>query len=195
MLDEAGYPRGADGYRFKIKINVFDRFEPTHGEVLMGYFDAIGIETTDLRILTSAEIGPLVGNPDTHEWALSAGYYGYYASPSLFTWLWGLYNQAPPGVANHWGSMANVKDSRMDALYVATRDTTDMEEFKSLWRQADEIMVREHWGLVKSRSPMFYVSQPWVQGFFGESMMGKGERNTHLARIWIDQELKKAMGN
>ena len=56
-------------------------------------------------------------------------------------------------------------------------------------------MVREHWGLVKSRSPMFYVSQPWVQGFFGESMMGKGERNTHLARIWIDQELKKAMGN
>ena len=195
LLDAAGYPRGADGYRFKIKINVFNRFEPTHGEVLMGYFDAIGIETTDLDILTPAEMGPLVGNPDTHEWALSAGYYGYYASSGLFFWLWGLYNQAPPGVANHWGSTANAKDSRMDALYVAARDTTDLEEFKSLWKQADEIMVREHWGLVKSRSPMFYVSQPWVQGFFGESMMGKGERNTHLARIWIDSEMKKEMGH
>ena len=193
LLDEAGYPRGADGYRFKIKINVFDRFEPTYGEVLMGYFDAIGIETTDLRILTGAEIGPLVSNPDTHEWALSAMYYGYFAGSSFFPYTFNIVTQNP--TLNSWGSLANAKDPRMDALYVAAKETTDIEEFKSLWRQADEITVREHWGLVKPNSPMFFVSQPWVQGYFGEATMGQGERNTHLARIWIDSELKKAMGH
>ncbi len=82
----------------------------------------------------------------------------------------------------------------MEALYVAGQDTADIEELKSIWRQADEITVREHWGLVKSNSPKFHVSQPWVQGYFGEAMLGAQERNTHLARIWIDSELKEAMG-
>ena len=84
LLDEAGYPRGADGIRFKIKLNSFERFEPTHPELLMGYFDAIGVATTDLDILKSAEVAPLVLNPDTHEWALSASYYGYFAGSSFF---------------------------------------------------------------------------------------------------------------
>ncbi len=82
----------------------------------------------------------------------------------------------------------------MDALYNAAQKTTDIEELKSIMRQVDEITVREHWGLNKSNSPTFAVSQPWVQGYFGEAGMGWGERNTHLARIWIDSELKNAMG-
>ena len=82
----------------------------------------------------------------------------------------------------------------MDALYLASQETTDLEEYKSLMRQADEIVIREHWGISKSTVPKFGVSQPWVQGYFGESGMGWGERMTHLARIWIDSELKEAMG-
>ena len=82
----------------------------------------------------------------------------------------------------------------MDALYLASEETLDIEEFKSLYRQADEITVREHWGLVKSISPRVAVSQPWVQGYFGESSMGWAERNAFMARLWIDSELKKAMG-
>ena len=194
LLDAAGYPRGADGYRFKIKINVFDRFEPTYGEVVMGYLDAIGIEVTDLDILTSAETGPLVAKPDTHEWALSASYYGYFAGSQFFPWVFNV--MATTNLTlNPGGSATNAKDPRMDALYVAARDTTDIEELKSIWRQADEITVREHWGICKPNSPMFFVSQPWIQGYFGEAQMGQGERNTHLARIWIDSELKEAMGN
>ena len=47
--------------------------------------------------------------------------------------------------------------------------------------------------LVKSNAPKFHVSQPWVEGYFGEAGMGRGERNTFLARLWIDSELKQAM--
>ena len=62
----------------------------------------------------------------------------------------------------------------MDALYVRARDATDVEELKSIWRQADEMTIREHWGLVKSNSPTFHVNQPWVQGYFWRSTNGTG---------------------
>ena len=189
LLDEAGYPRGADGYRFKIKLLLFDRFEPTHPELLMGYFDAIGIES-ELEVVTGAEAGALA-KPDTHEYGLVASYYGYFAGSSFFPWLFNHVTQN--STLNPNGSASKAQDPRMDALYVAARDTADIEEFMSSFRQADEITVREHWGLVKSNAPMFFVSQPWVKGYFGEAQMGQGERNTHLARIWIDQEMKEAM--
>ena len=81
----------------------------------------------------------------------------------------------------------------MDALYLASQETTDLEEYKSLLRQADEIVIREHWGISKSTVPKFGVSQPWVQGYFGEGDMAIGERNTFQARLWIDSELKQVM--
>jgi hypothetical protein len=88
-----------------------------------------------------------------------------------------------------------MNDPRMDALYLAAKETTEIEEFKRIQRQADELCVRVHCGLVKSNTPNHFVNQPWVQGYFGEAGMGWGERMTHLARIWIDQELKKAKGH
>ena len=75
LLDEAGYPRGADGYRFKIKLGQFNRWEATYPEVVAGYLDAIGIET-EFTILTQAENGAAMA-ADTHEWHLLAGYYGW----------------------------------------------------------------------------------------------------------------------
>ena len=81
----------------------------------------------------------------------------------------------------------------MDALYNASLETLDIEEAKTISRQADEIFVRDHWGLNKSNVPRFFVSQPWVQGYFGEGDMAIGERNTFQARLWIDSELKQVM--
>ena len=154
----------------------------------MGYFEAIGVES-ELVMQSPAEYNAANSNSvDTHEWHLPSGAYGVAGHAS---WL-------PLTTLTHnFGtySINKAKDPRMDALYLAHIETTDMEELKSIYRQADEITVREHWGLVKSISPRFSVSQPWVQGYFGEAGMGWGERNTHLARIWIDQELKEAMGN
>ncbi|MDE0026590.1 MAG: hypothetical protein OXP69_19445 [Spirochaetaceae bacterium] len=82
LPDEAGYPRGDDGYRFKVKLLLFDRFEPTHPELLMGYFDAIGI-ASELDVVTGAEAGALA-KQDTHDYGLVASYYGYFAGSSFF---------------------------------------------------------------------------------------------------------------
>ena len=183
LLDAAGYPRGDDGYRFKVEIAQFNRYEPTYPELVMGYLDAIGVDS-ELFIQTSAESGALL-NADTHEYEFVASYYGWFGSSGTnLTWI----SQNFDGRSHN-----KAKDPRIDALHLAAIDSTDLEEFKSIIRQADEITVREHLALVKSSSPWFSVSQPWVQGYFGEAGMGNGERNTHLARLWIDSELKQTM--
>ena len=42
-------------------------------------------------------------------------------------------------------------------------------------------------------NPSFEAFQPWVKGYNGE-MSGFGNPNYVSARLWIDSELKKAMG-
>ena len=182
LLDAAGYTRGADGYRFKVKIAHYDRYDPTYTELLMGYFEAIGVKS-EMVVQTTAEQTAL-GRADTHEWHIYNMSYGVLA-PSNY-----IYRITRFGDFDN----AKAKDPRMDALVAAMQTATTVEEWKSYHRQADEITVREHWGLVKSNSPKFSATQPWVEGFFGELGMGWGGRNTLFARLWIDSELKKAMG-
>ena len=182
LLDAAGHPRGADGYRFTVKLAHFDRYDPTYAEIVIGYFDAIGVKG-ELEILTDAEVRPL-NAADTHEFHLMNNAYGT-LSPSLYVHR-----------ITRFGNddYAKAKDPRMDALVAAMQTPTTLEEWQSYYRQADEIAIREHWGLIKSNAPKFSLSQPWVEGYFGEFGMGWGERNTFMARLWIDSELKESMG-
>ena len=189
MLDAAGYKRGADGYRFKLKLAHFDRWDETYAEVIMGYFEAIGVES-ELRVMPVAEFGTLSKPETQHDYALVTGYYGWWGSPGFLG-----YTLSTVSSADGSNSTVNQKDPRLDKLFLAAQKTTDLEELKSIFRQYDEICIREHCALNKSVSPLFFVSQPWIQGYFGEAGMGWGERNTVQARIWVDQELKAAKGN
>ena len=188
LLDAAGYPRGADGYRFIIKLGHFDRWDATYPELVIGYLDAIGVKG-ELEVFGTAEIGAAL-NADTLEYGLFTSYYGYFGGPGLIGYTFGAVTKLLGGT-----SANKMNDPRMDELYLAAIETTDIEEFKRIQRQSDEICVREHCGLVKSNIPNHFVNQPWVQGYFGEAGMGWGERMTHLARLWIDSELKEEMGN
>ncbi len=188
LLDAAGYPRGADGYRFIIKLGHFDRWDATYPELVIGYLDAIGVKS-ELEVLGTAEMGAAL-KADTHEYGLFTSYYGYFGGPGLIGYTFGAVTKLLGG-----SSANKANDPRMDALYLAAKETTDIEEFKRIQRESDELCVREHCGLVKSNIPNHFVNQPWVQGYFGEAGMGWGERMTHLARLWIDSELKEEMGN
>ena len=184
LLDEAGYARGTDGYRFKLKLALHDRYDPTYPQIIMGYFDAIGVDSE--LVMQSGPESTARNRADTAEWHLMNG--SYQGDNPI--WQLSVMSQNIDG----W-SFNKAKDPRIDALYRAARESIDIEEVKSILRQADEIGVREHWGLNKSSSPVFSVNQPWVKGYNGEWNMGRGERNTFMARIWIDSELKKAMGH
>jgi ABC-type transport system substrate-binding protein len=185
LLDAAGYKRGADGYRFKIMLGHYDRWDTSYSELVGGYLDAIGVDS-ELDVQTYPEHAAeqsLV----TSRFAAITTNHGY-ASGTLLP----LRRQIQK--VEGW-SYTKVNDPRLLALYEGGKDSLDIEEIKSISRQTDEIFVREHFGLAKTRTPQFSVSQPWVIGYSGEWNMGKNQRNTLFARLWIDSELKAAMGH
>ena len=182
LLDAAGYTRGADGVRFKITLALHDRYEPTHPEILMGYFEAIGV-ASELVIQTTPEAGAR-NRAETAEWEILSGGYGFTARQDSIKYMC---QNAGPDPFSYTKAQCS---TRLVDLYEAAMNATQLEDVQSIMREADEITVRQHFGLVKSISPRFSVNQPWVKGYNGESAMGLGERNPFLARLWIDQELK-----
>ena len=184
LLDAAGYKRGADGYRFKIMLAHYDRWDTSYSELVGGYLDAIGVDS-ELVVQTYPEHAADQKLPK-HGWAAVTTNHGY-ASGTLVP----LRRQIQK--VEGW-SYTKVNDPRLLALYESGKDSLDIEELKSISRQTDEIFVKEHFALAKSRIPQFSVSQPWLIGYSGEWNMGKNQRNTLFARLWIDSGLKAAMG-
>ena len=52
-----------------------------------------------------------------------------------------------------------------------------------------------HWSIWGTESPQFNANQPWLKGYNGEYALGYSEFNWPYAYMWIDQDLKKAMGH
>ena len=81
---------------------------------------------------------------DTHEWALFSGLYGFHGGTGY------VYNVSQTIDENSWNK---AKDPRMDEIFTAMKAATDVDEFKSLFRQADEITIRGHWGTAETQHP------------------------------------------
>ena len=47
------------------------------------------------------------------------------------------------------------------------------------------------WG---QETPIYSVQQPWIKGRNGEYLLATNVESVILARLWVDQELKEAMG-
>ena len=55
-------------------------------------------------------------------------------------------------------------------------------------------MIEECWGIYLPVPKTYTVWWPWMQNFRGETSIGNFTPATHTRYIWIDQEMKKAMG-
>ena len=74
--------------------------------------------------------------------------------------------------------------------------TLDMQEKIRLSKEINMYALENHWYWWGPRVPNFLVYQPWIIGFNGEYDLGVNQRFANLfARLWIDSELKKAMGH
>ena len=88
-----------------------------------------------------------------------------------------------------------VQDAHLDSLIEAAEAATTEEGQMKAHREFEMALMKQHnqiWGPLQ---PRFQVSQPWVEGFNGEYAMGNFQYMAILARLWIDSELKKAMGH
>ena len=76
------------------------------------------------------------------------------------------------------------------------RAATTEEEQQRLTKELDMYAIEKHWLIFGPKTAFFHFAQPWVIGYSGESPSGLGqsENYTVIARLWIDSELKEAMG-
>ena len=180
LLDDAGYPRGADGIRFKTVHNPSPLWDIGYQEIAIEYWAAIGVDV-ELRIPDVPQLVALVTS-GTYE-GMTFMDLGNDTAPDT------LLDRLTIGMV--WGRTGH-QDQVMDAKAKAAMAAPTVEEKQRLTADADMYMIEQHWYIWGPKVPQFEAVQPWVIGFNGEIFFG----NTHAPfdRLWIDSELKKAMG-
>ncbi len=181
LLDEAGYPRGADGIRFETVYGHLDRgdFDLDYFQIVMEYLRAIGIDI-EVEKIPVAQWGSYVRD--------SRGE-GLFLNVHNTDYITGLDSFYSTGY-----NPSNVNDPAFDAIMDAFRAATATEEQQRLAREAVMYIAEQHWTIAGPRVPSFMVTQPWLVGYSGEVELGEMDRAIILSRLWIDQDLKAEMG-
>ena len=185
LLDEAGFPRDADGIRFKTRLQILQGTQDVgYAEIAVSYWAEIGVDV---------ELDVFEDWTAYHEGLFSGMYEGMMGSISgtLFDPVmsvgWYRSDAQWNRPLHQWPEL----DALVDAALAAT--TTD--EQQRLIAEADMYTIEKHYQIWGPKPPTFVVHQPWIKGYSGESNhLGPNERWDMLARLWIDQDLKKEMG-
>ncbi len=182
LLDEAGYPRGADGIRIRTSLEAFER-EREWVELSINYWSEIGVEV-DFNVVDVPTFIAHVRNK---------GYGGmtrHLAGAATYP----LGNIVIFETGHDWNRQG-VDDPVYNAIVEAAKAATSTEELKKQISKADMYGIERHWYTWGPMVPYYHATQPWVVGFNGEvTLGGMNYGGIVWARLWIDQELKKEMG-
>ena len=183
LLDEAGYPRGAGGIRFKTTYLHLQRYDASYTELLASYWREIGVDV-EIQVSPLAQFVSLRKDHDfemiSHEMAYG-GLANPYSGPSRYL---------SDGVANS----AAANDAAYHSMYEAAEAATTIEELQRIIKELDMYPLERHWTVWGLANPTFDAIQPWIKGYNGEMRLGYAPRNWIFARLWIEQELKESMG-
>ena len=183
LLDEAGYPRGADGIRIKATEHHFEHADFDYAQLAASYWKAIGV---DVEIIRSEAA--------THGSRLREHTYG-----DMIGWISGI-DYLDPLTTVEWGyseggfNPSGLNDPEYDRLYGVARDAATIEEQQRAVKAADMYNMKNHFYLWGPNAPKFNAVQPWVRGYAGEQSLGSDDRMAILARLWFDHEMKTEMG-
>ena len=185
LLDEAGYPRGADGVRLKVHLHHRDVSDLAYTEIAVSYWREIGI---DVEVGIYDTPSWVAARADTTLYELATSYQAFTFNPE--TWV--TYYRTDYKHRSEY--IGGYESPEMTALYDAFFAAKTVEEQQRIFREFDmEVGIRRHnqvWGPI---APRFIQAQPWVIGYNGEDT---GNRpRLALVHLWIDQEMKEAMGH
>jgi peptide/nickel transport system substrate-binding protein len=187
LLDEAGYPRGADGVRLKTVFNAHPSPAATDQgfvAIMIQFWDAIGVDV-ELLVADGAAFGPMIQNADYEGilWFIT----GWNRPLPVTTIGWqatGAYNNATGHSVPEY-----------DAMIAAVGAATTVEEERQLIVEADRYLVENHLYLWGPIMPQVAVTQPWIVGYNGENNLGDVDSYAIFARLWIDHATKESMGH
>ena len=181
LLDEAGYPRGDDGIRFRVHYDVWEGRPLPFFDLQVAYWRDIGVEV-EVRAHDGATLVPLIQS-GAYE-GMSGRESGFVTGDPLGLLRALAYTDAT------WNA-PGIDDPELNALLDEAAATTDLAEHQRLVKQADLYITANHWYMWSHRVPQIFVFQPWIVGHSGELALGTMERGpVMMARLWIDQEMK-----
>jgi ABC-type oligopeptide transport system substrate-binding subunit len=90
---------------------------------------------------------------------------------------------------------AGLQDPVYDAMVEAAENAGSTEEMMELVKEADMYLIKQQWTTWGPMRPNFIFWQPWMAGYNGERTMGGGSHWLYLSRVWLDSDLKEAMGH
>ena len=186
LLDEAGYPRGNDGTRFKTTyLTTTTRGDIEFTQVAKDYWAQIGVDV-ELDVVDQ-ETMMSHWNNHTYE-GMAMGELGTDCCPLTFIKI--------HGYSNEMWNTSGVQDPEYDAMVEAAENASTYEEMQRLVREADMYYIEQQYEVWGPKPPIYNFAQPWLGGYNGEySHLGGGQNWTMYARFWIDQELKESMGH
>ena len=179
LLDAAGYPRGEDGVRFKLSYCHRNIFDLGYIEVTAAYWDAIGV---DLEI-DVVDVATMVSRLTDKTYEMCTGTLAVTSVDHLMSW----YNT--PFREDIMGGNPGA-DSELDAAYNGYIAATTVEDQQKFSKDLDMYLIRNHFSIWGPQTPSFNLARAWVKGWNGEIFIS----NALEARLWIDQDLKEAMG-
>jgi peptide/nickel transport system substrate-binding protein len=95
---------------------------------------------------------------------------------------------------------AMVSNASFDSYYPAFNNSTSIDQEKQIILAANQLVARQHFVITLPESFTYTLVQPWVVGFNNQggvfSSGGTGPScGNYLARFWINQKMKTAMGH
>ena len=182
LLDAAGYPRGADGIRFKTVYSHIERYDLNLTELFASYWRKIGVDV-EIRVLPLAEF---IAKRKDHDFEMMSheAAYGSLSDPLVGRRF----------LSHTEYNTAAVHDPDYEALFETAAAATTIEEQQKLVIAMDMYAIERHWTVWGPIAPRFEATQPWLKGYNGEFRLGSAPKNWLFSRLWIDQDLKAAMG-
>ena len=185
MLDEAGYPRGADGTRFKTVLHHLYRAPFDYSELAATYWADIGVKV-EINVVDEASASPM--RRDRTSWeGLIWHSMGVSTAPLSFIRIF--------AYSTSTDNLHGIGYPELDDLVDAAVATTSIEEQQRLVKEIDMYMIENHWYVWGPMAGVYRARQPWVTGFNSEWMISYMDQQSIHARLWIDSALKAEMGH
>ena len=187
LLAQAGYP---DGFKTNVVTDKVKSKELL--QIVRSYFAAVGIDM-EIRMMDTTSFIDSVMHGKKHDQMVHCppGPLGHTASPFLELTRF----------RNGPGNWAMVDDPIYNGLLTKAVATTSYNDLKTIIKDANERVARQHF-TISLLQPIYYsLCQPWVKGFNAQHGStwghtgGPGMLSFYLGRFWINQKLKKNMGH